>query len=157
VNRAIHQVLEDAAAEAEVRTLTTTLASCNRARQEEGRQRDAALAEVERLRGALEGVAQSVDRTGLCWCAYERLIHPQDDPQDALPLEPNGHTGGCNAARAALAAPVEPAPVAPASEPDDGQRWRDDGQGWLASDCVHCGKPTLGFRYCLDCSNHFGG
>lgn len=58
---------------------------------------------AEELEKALDGVWQALGRDGKCWCAYERLVHPQDDPQDALELEPNGHTAGCNAARRALA------------------------------------------------------
>jgi uncharacterized small protein (DUF1192 family) len=63
----------------------------------------AAEARVEVLTTALDGVWCAMDaKSQKCWCAYARLIHPQDDPQDALDLEPNGHTKECNFARRAL-------------------------------------------------------
>jgi hypothetical protein len=61
------------------------------------------MTEIEALREALVGVAHATDeKDGWCWCAYTQMIHPPDDPQDAVPLEANFHTKECNAARAAL-------------------------------------------------------
>jgi hypothetical protein len=70
----------------------------------EARRALAAEAERDDLLGALRDVSQAIHSDGtLCWCVYERMIHPQDDPQDALPLEENGHHRSCNRARAAIA------------------------------------------------------
>ena len=69
------------------------------------RERDAAEARDREARAALRDVSQALHSDGtMCWCVYERMIHPQDDPQDALPLEENGHHKSCNRARRVLGA-----------------------------------------------------
>ena len=87
------------------------LVSCNQAAEENASiarsylgRAEAAEAERDDLLGALRDVSQAIHSDGtLCWCVYERMIHPHDDPQDALPLEENGHHRSCNRARAAIA------------------------------------------------------
>jgi hypothetical protein len=135
----------------EVQTLTTTLASCNRARQEEGRQRDAALAQVEVLKKALLGTAHAHDGTEWCWCAYTTLVHPPDDPQDGVAVD-RGHTADCWQARAALATTKTVCP--------EGCKGLDLGEGNFSG--CSCGTPFLangqpwpeGFK--CDCPNHPG-
>ncbi len=89
-------VIRALAAEAEVERLAA-------AENEVDARLEAAEARIGVLEGALDGVWCAMSSKGeKCWCAYERIIHPQDDPQDALTLEPNGHTKECNTARSAL-------------------------------------------------------
>ena len=64
-------------------------------------ERDAALEKVAALEGALRGVAHAHDGTDWCWCAYTRLVHPPDDPQDGVEVR-DGHTEECWSARALL-------------------------------------------------------
>lgn len=77
-------------------------------------ERDAALAQVAVLRGALEGVGHwSEEEQATCWCGIPSMIPYR------------GHDGGCEAARAALAS--TPAPT------------RAEAEAWLRA-----GEPVRG-------------
>jgi len=60
---------------------------------------------AEQTKAALLGVAHALGDDGWCWCAYTTLVHPPDDPQDGVPVEANGHTKECNAARSLIPPP----------------------------------------------------
>jgi hypothetical protein len=87
--------------------------------------------EIVTLRKALDGVAHAMEEDGSwCWCAYTQMIHPPNDPQDAVPLEANFHTKECNAARAALPMPAS-------------SRCSENGHLTYGVDCFHAAAaPT---------------
>lgn len=77
--------------------------------------------ERDRLRAALKSVAHGIDEGGDCWCMYFKVVHPSDDPQDALKTY-DGHTTECWQARAAMRRNDEPALCG--SEQDDEDTYR---------------------------------